>query len=77
MSADNDDSFAVSMHGDSFVCVRHKKEGCEHEFGISDGQLSKVCSITPARQLDPEQSLLDADRHSVAARAAAERFLRT
>ena len=78
MNTDGNDLFTVVWAGNCYVRVKH--EWHEYEFPVSSDR-KKVgdCWITPAAaflpQLDPEQSLSDAVKHSRAARAAAERFL--
>jgi hypothetical protein len=78
MSIDDDDQFVVFWAGNHHVCARHKKEGDEHEMPW-DGRRLGEDWITPAAaflpHLDLERSLLEAMKHSEAARAAAEVFV--
>jgi len=78
MGANADDPFEVSWAGDHYLIVAHK-EGDKHRFRI-DGRRIVDEWITPAaaftKHLDAEQSLSDAKKHSAAARAAAEDFLK-
>ena len=77
MSTDDDGPFAVFCDG-NHVRATHKKDGDEHVMPWDGRQLGEDW-ITPAAaflpHLDPEQSLLEAMKHSEAARAAAEEFV--
>ena len=79
MGIDDSDPFIVSRSGNNYLTVTHK-DSDEHLFAVDGRRIVGDDLITPAaakiKQLDPHKSLLDANKHSTAARLAAEYFLK-
>jgi len=73
------DSFAASRAGNRYVLVTHN-DGHEYDCWSPDDRRIEEVWTTPAGaflpHLDPEQSLMEAEKHIPAARAVAEEFLR-
>jgi hypothetical protein len=79
MSTNEKELFNISWSGNNYLTITHK-DGHEYLFTIDARKIVGDELITPAgakiKDLDPHQSLLDANKHCAAARTAAENFLK-